>query len=399
MDPEIRRIKNFIEENQLFAPGDGLVVGLSGGPDSVFLLYVLQALQESLPYTLRAVHVHHGIRGEEADRDADFSEALCRKLRIPFRKMQVQAPAYAAKHGLSLEEAARMLRYEALEEARQELEAELRKEAADRRASAFHGSNQNGPKAEPCRPEPAVWISVAHHQDDQAETVLHHLARGSGLRGLAGMEPCRDHIIRPLLYTKREDILKWLIRNHVRYMTDSTNEDRQYTRNHIRGSVLPELRRINPEASAHIAAAAELLREADDFFRETAVRFTASHAAQVSAKAAESVQEAPAASDVPEAAQAEEAAALRSISLDTDELKTYPPLLRRYVYMELIRRIGVPLKDWGAVHFSALDRLIFGPGGAHLDLPCRMSADYRKKHLILSVNRDVLSMKRRKNHG
>lgn len=229
MDPEIRRIKNFIEENQLFAPGDGLVVGLSGGPDSVFLLYVLQALQESLPYTLRAVHVHHGIRGEEADRDADFSEALCRKLRIPFRRMQVQAPAYAAKHGLSLEEAARMLRYEALEEARQELEAELRKEAADRRASAFHGSNQNGPKAEPCRPEPAVWISVAHHQDDQAETVLHHLVRGSGLRGLAGMEPCRDHIIRPLLYTKREDILKWLIRNHVRYMTDSTNEDRQYT--------------------------------------------------------------------------------------------------------------------------------------------------------------------------
>lgn len=405
MDRLILDIKNFIEAKRLIEPGDGVVIGLSGGPDSVFLLYVLHALQDHIPCTLRALHVHHGIRGAEADRDARFSEELCRTLGIPFRIIRVQAPAYAAQHGQSLEEAARILRYEALEEVRQELEAALRREAAERPgvalaerpSAACAGRCGNAEKGR----WPNAWISVAHHLDDQAETVLHHLVRGSGLRGLAGMEPRRDHVIRPLLYTKREDILKWLAGKNVHYVTDSTNEDQKYTRNRLRGCVLPALKSINPEAAEHIASAAELVREADDFFRESAVRFAEHHAVLTGplqgAGAAEMlpVQDAHAVLPVPSG----EAACLRAISLDTRELRTCPPLLRRYVYMELIRRMDVPLKDWGAVHFDALDRLVFGPGGGHLDLPCRMSADYRKKHLILRQNRDVLSMKRRKNHG
>ena len=405
MDALMLEIKRYIEANQLIRPGDGVVVGLSGGPDSVFLLYALHTLQARMGFTLRAVHVHHGIRGAEADRDEAFSEKLCAKLDIPFQAVHVAAPAYAAQHGLSLEEAARILRYEALEAARQRLTQAT-----------------------------AAWIAVAHHLDDQAETVLHNLVRGAGLRGLAGMENRRNHVIRPLLSIKREDILKWLKQYDIPYVTDSTNADPHYTRNRIRSTVLPELREINPEASAHIAHSAALLREADAFFHALALQYVDAHATlTVAPDSANAIdrdahtrpqtavfQDAPVTLPEPGAstrgttprppalaeksaegaAEApDEATILRSIALPVTALREYPELVRQYVYSELLRRIGTPQKDWSAVHYRDIDRLIFGPGGAHLDLPYRMSAEYRKKTLILQENREVISVKRRKNHG
>ena len=405
MDALMLEIKRYIGANQLIRPGDGVVVGLSGGPDSVFLLYALYTLQGRMGFTLRAVHVHHGIRGAEADRDEAFSEKLCAKLDIPFQAVHVAAPAYAAQHGLSLEEAARILRYEALEAARQQLTQ-----------------------------APAAWIAVAHHLDDQAETVLHNLVRGAGLRGLAGMENRRNHVIRPLLSIKREDILKWLKQYDIPYVTDSTNADPHYTRNRIRSTVLPELREINPEASAHIAHSAALLREADAYFHALALKYVDAHAmltvapdlANAVDRSAHARPKSPAlpGSSVPlpepdgpgaettprppalaensaeGAAEApDEATILRSIALPVTALREYPELVRQYVYSELLRRIGTPQKDWSAVHYRDIDRLIFGPGGAHLDLPYRMSAEYRKKNLILQENREVISVKRRKNHG
>lgn len=404
MDALMLKIKRYIGANQLICPGDGVVVGLSGGPDSVFLLYALHTLQARLGFTLRAVHVHHGIRGAEADRDEAFSEKLCAKLAVPFQAVHVAAPEYAAQHGLSLEEAARILRYEALETARQQMGT------------------------------PSAWIAVAHHLDDQAETVLHNLVRGAGLRGLAGMENRRNHVIRPLLSIKREDILKWLEQNNIPYVTDSTNADPHYTRNRIRSTVLPELRVINPEASAHIAHSAALLREADAYFHALAIQYVDAHAtrtgtpdsANAADRSAHTRPQSPAlpGSSVPlpepntpgegtiprpsalaeDRAEGEtevpgEAPILRSIALPVTELKAYPELVRQYVYSELLRRIGTPQKDWSAVHYRDIDRLIFGPGGAHLDLPYRMSAEYRKKTLILQENREVISVKRRKNHG
>lgn len=405
MDALMLEIKRYIEANQLIRPGDGVVVGLSGGPDSVFLLYALHTLQLRMGFTLRAVHVHHGIRGAEADRDEAFSEKLCAKLEIPFQAVHVAAPAYAAQHGLSLEEAARILRYEALEAARQQL-----------------GQTR------------VAWIAVAHHLDDQAETVLHNLVRGAGLRGLAGMENRRNHVIRPLLSIKREDILKWLKQYDIPYVTDSTNADPHYTRNRIRSTVLPELREINPEASAHIAHSAALLREADAYFHALALQYVDAHATlTVAPDSANAIdrdahirpqtavfQNAPVTLPEPGASArgttprppalaedsakgateaTDEATILRSIALPVTALREYPELVRQYVYSELLRRIGTPQKDWSAVHYRDIDRLIFGPGGTHLDLPYRMSAEYRKKTLILQENREVISVKRRKNHG
>ncbi len=449
MDALMLEIKRYIEKNQLICPGDGVVVGLSGGPDSVFLLYALHTLQARMGFTLRAVHVHHGIRGAEADRDEAFSAELCAKLAVPFQAVHVEAPAYAAQHGLSLEEAARILRYEALEAARQQLGQTLAARpsnspvpdsARTSDSPAFTaGSPSRLPddwsmKGLPAPSAPAAWIAVAHHLDDQAETVLHNLVRGAGLRGLAGMENRRNHVIRPLLSIKREDILKWLGQNNIPYVTDSTNADPHYTRNRIRSTVLPELREINPEASAHIAHSAALLREADAYFHALALQYVDAHAtltgAPDSANAVDRSAHArpkspalpgpsvplpepdgPGAETTPRStALAEtgaegateapaEATILRSIALPVVKLKEYPEFVRQYVYIELIRRIGTPQKDWSAVHYRDIDRLIFGPGSAHLDLPYRMSAEYRKKTLILQKNREVISVKRRKNHG
>lgn len=416
MDALMLEIKRYIEKNQLIRPGDGVVVGLSGGPDSVFLLYALHTLQTRMGFTLRAVHVHHGIRGAEADRDAAFSAELCAKLAVPFQAVHVAAPAYAAQHGLSLEEAARILRYEALETARQQLAQALAAARSSDSPATIADSPSHLPDAPSMRgltatSAPAAWIAVAHHLDDQAETVLHNLVRGAGLRGLAGMENRRNHVIRPLLSIKREDILKWLEQNKIAYVTDSTNADPHYTRNRIRSTVLPELREINPEASAHIAHSAALLREADAYFHALALQYVDAHATLTVPPVPLPESDTPGEGAIPRpSALAEtgaegatevpaEATILRSIALPVTELKAYPELVRQYVYSELLRRIGTPLKDWSAVHYRDIDRLIFGPGGAHLDLPYRMSAEYRKKTLILQENREVISVKRRKNHG
>lgn len=289
-------------------------------------------------------------------------------------------------------------------------------------------------KGLPASSAPAAWIAVAHHLDDQAETVLHNLVRGAGLRGLAGMENRRNHVIRPLLSIKREDILKWLKQYDIPYVTDSTNADPHYTRNRIRSTVLPELREINPEASAHIAHSAALLREADAYFHALALQYVDAHAmltvapdsANAVDRSAHARPKSPALPGPPvplpepgasargttprPPALAEnsaegateasgEATILRSIALPVTALREYPELVRQYVYSELLRRIGTPQKDWSAVHYRDIDRLIFGPGGTHLDLPYRMSAEYRKKTLILQENREVISVKRRKNHG
>ena len=361
MDAMLRKLANIMEEEKLVRRGDAVIVGLSGGPDSVFLLQALSALREKFGFRLFAVHVHHGIRGEEADRDAAFSWKMAEELAVPFRLVRVPAPEYAEKHGLSLEEAARILRYRAFQEYRTALSE---KEDVN-----------------------TVWIAVAHHLDDQAETILHNFVRGSGMRGMAGMDVKRDFIIRPLLSIKREDILKWLKDQHIPYVFDSTNEDLQYTRNRIRQVVLPELQKINPEAALHICETAVMLREAETFFREKAEEYVKNHGTLAENAIALTAMKIP--DDHVE----------KTIKLSVSELKKEAPLFRSYVMMELIRKLDVPLKDWTRRHFRDMDRLIFGPGNGHLDLPAKVSADYVKKHLIVSIHQDVISMKRRKNHG
>lgn len=207
----------------------------SGGADSTALLMALFQLRDTLEIDLRAVHVHHGIRGAEADRDAQFCAQFCEKYGIPFQCVQVDVPAYAAEQKLSLETAARLLRYRALENA-----------------------------------APAGEIATAHHMGDNAETVLFHLLRGSGMKGLRGILPRSGRIIRPLLGAEKTEILTFLQENGQDFVEDSTNFTGESSRNRIRTELMPLLQKENPAALRHIAMTAELLAEDEDLLAQQA---------------------------------------------------------------------------------------------------------------------------------
>lgn len=216
---------DYIQKHQLFSHGDKIVVGVSGGADSVCLLYLLKECQREWKLSLFVVHVHHGIRGAEAAGDARFVEELAEQLSLPFFLVEGDVPAMAKASGMSEEEAGRKFRYEELERIRKE--------------------------------QGADYIAVAHHRDDQAETVLFRLFRGTGVRGLAGMAPARGVVIRPLLFAGRQEIEEYLRQQGMGWREDSTNESTVYSRNWIRRVLLPQIaEKINARTVQHIAETA-----------------------------------------------------------------------------------------------------------------------------------------------
>lgn len=232
---QFQQLSQMLLQDGLLPSAGTLTVAFSGGADSTALLCLLHSLQDSCGYTLHAVHVHHGIRGEEADRDAVFCQQLCGKRGIPYQQIAVDAPKFAKEAHLSLETAARQLRYEALEQA-----------------------------------APTGLIATAHHADDQAETMLFHLVRGSGLRGLCGIPARRGRIIRPLLQIPKADLLAYLEEIGQDFVTDSTNLLCDGSRNLLRHEVLPLLYGYNPQSIAHMSRTAALLSEDEALLSETA---------------------------------------------------------------------------------------------------------------------------------
>lgn len=213
---------------------DAVVVGLSGGPDSVSLLAaLLDAAARGRLKTVFACHVHHGIRGAAADDDERFCRSLCDKLCVPLAVARVDAPNEAKKQGVSLETAARELRYAALENARIAFGAE--------------------------------WIAVAHHRLDQAETVLMHLMRGAGLNGLIGMRNVNGRIIRPLLGVSKAEITAFLTENGIDFCTDETNSEPAAARNRVRNELLPLMETLRPGAIGSIADCAKRLSDDADY--------------------------------------------------------------------------------------------------------------------------------------
>lgn len=237
----LHKVRNYIKETGILKGVEQIVVGLSGGADSVCLLRVLQELQHVFDFRLQAVHVNHQIRGEEALQDENFSKELCRKLQIPFQTVTRNVPELATKQGISEEEAGRQVRYQAFEELAKQLEEQ--------------GS--------------CVCIAVAHHQNDQAETVLHHLCRGTDLAGLAGMPAKNGRVIRPLLCLKRSEIEDYLQSIQQNYVMDSTNKELRYTRNRLRNQILPALETyVNEGTVEHMAQAAESMGEIRDYMEQ-----------------------------------------------------------------------------------------------------------------------------------
>ena len=234
-----KKVVNYIKKFNMLDEGDKVLAGVSGGADSMCLLLVLLKIKNLFNINISVVHVNHGLRGKAAQLDAEFVEQICGRFNVECIVRNVNVKDYAAREKQSEEEAARNLRYKMF--------------------------------ASVCRELQCTKIAVAHHADDQAETVLFQMFRGSGLKGLSGMLPVRDNIIRPLLCVSRAEIEDFLKQSHMEYCTDATNYSVDYTRNKIRLNILPYIKdNINEGVVSHLISIADDARRADLFLQREA---------------------------------------------------------------------------------------------------------------------------------
>ena len=234
-----------------------IYVALSGGADSTALLFILK----ELGYRLNALHCNFHLRGEESNRDQAFVEQLCREQDVPLFVRHFETEAYAKQHHISIEMAARELRYGWFKE-----RLTLAPTPGSPLTPPCRGRNQSPELSTPLQRMGKVLVAVAHHRDDQAETLLLNLLRGAGLRGMAGMQPNHDGIIRPLLCLSREEILQYLESRGQTYVTDSTNAERIALRNRIRLDAVPLLQSINPSAVEHLSLACDNARQSLNYY-------------------------------------------------------------------------------------------------------------------------------------
>ena len=314
MDSFERKVQEYMQEHEMLTQGDTIVLGVSGGADSVALLLVFCELRPLYDLALKVVHVHHGIRAE-ADGDADYVRDLCGKLDVPFTLVYKNIPEMVKQQGRSGEELGRQVRYEAFRQA-----------LGDCRGS----------------------IAVAHHQSDQAETVLHNLLRGTGLAGLKGMVPRKDGVIRPFLGVTRQELEQYLERKKIPYRTDATNLTDDYTRNRIRHHLLGyATTQINDRATEHIALAAEHVRQACEYLDR-----------QI------------------EEAKAHCVLTKEPLTIDLDRFLTLDPFLQKQLILSCVDR------DFEAKHLALVFELLGKEGEKHLALPGGLTVIKQYRRLI-----------------
>ncbi len=309
----------------MISRGDHILAGVSGGADSVCLLLILYELRARLGITLSAVHVNHGIR-EEAGEDAAFTADLCGQLGIPFYLREIDVPSAKAQTGMSEEEAARLLRYEAFEQLQKDISADK--------------------------------IAVAHNACDQAETMIMNMARGSGLRGMTGIRSVRGTIIRPLLSTDRQEIEDYLQAAGRDYVTDRTNLEDEHTRNRIRHHLLPLLTEsVNAGAVRHMGELSSDLAQISDFLDRMADDYLSANACYKSDNAGG-----------------------RSYIVELGPFRELDPVVQKAVIKRSLLAVTESAKDIGRVHIDAIMELCRDRAGEKsLNLPygllCRRSYD------------------------
>lgn len=327
----LNKVEEFMDRYHMAASGDHIIAGVSGGADSVCLLTVLMELSRRKKFTLEAVHINHMLRGDEADRDASYVADLCAAWGIRLLTVSCNVEEYAGLHHMSLEEAGRKLRYEIFQ----------------KQAAASGGAK----------------IAVAHHGNDQAETVLYQMLRGSSLRGAGGIRPVRGNIIRPLLCLTRHDIEQYLCKNNIRFCIDSTNLLDDYARNKIRNKIIPYLtEEINAEAVLNINHLAWDLQEGYDYINSQAKKLL-------------------------DCAMMEE----HRISFSVKELLKEPSILRREALRMAMEMLSGTAKDITRKHIEAVEELLLGQVSRKAELPYHMIAfrDYEKLVLCNAEYRNL----------
>jgi tRNA(Ile)-lysidine synthase len=235
----IKTIQNFAFANNLWEKNSKIIIGVSGGSDSVSLLDILKKLETKYDFKLHVAHVNYGLRGNESNQDEEFVKKLAKKYKLPFTLLKPKKSAYKG----NLESNLREIRYDFFENLRCELEFDL--------------------------------VAVAHNQDDQAETVLMRIIRGSGLNGLSAMKAKTKNVIRPLLQTSKQEILSYVKQNKLQYRTDKTNLDTKFTRNAIRHNLLPYLEEnFNPAIKQTLSQWSLSVADDYEFIEKSAESFT-----------------------------------------------------------------------------------------------------------------------------
>lgn len=298
----------------MIQPGDRLVLGVSGGADSVCLLFVLLEYRKRIPFEMLVVHVNHGIRGDAADEDAAYVEALCREQGLIFRLESADVKGLAVREKCSEEDAGRRLRYKAFRKAAEE----------------FGGTK----------------IAVAHNAGDRAETMLLHLFRGSGLKGLRGIEPVREEIIRPVLCLERREIEEYLRERQISWRTDATNEGDGYTRNRIRHYLLPWAEQeVSGRVVGHMCRTADILSETEEYLRQQTLEALKCCTNRVSGFRGEELE------------------------IDIAGFLAFHPVLRKRMILALGEELSPTGKDISAVHVEEILSLFEREGNRSVSLP------------------------------
>ena len=321
--------ERFILSQGLVSPGDVVLAGVSGGPDSMAMLCILDRLRERLGFTLAVVHVHHGIRGAEAERDLQQVRTVCEKLGLKLYVFRYDVPAIARRQKTGIEQTGRQVRREAFEKV----------------ISRDYPENRS-------------LIALAHNRNDQAETVLQHLCRGSGLRGLAGIRPRAGNVIHPLLFARREEIISWLTAEDISFGRDSSNDEDDYTRNRIRHHLIPLLQEeVHPGAVGQIARTADFLAMAEEYLAGEGRRLYERYSSS-----------------------------LQDLILIDEELLKEPPVLQYYVLRTALEKASGRQADWGLAHIRQALALMENRSGRRADMGDGIKAVRTDRGLVLGRN-------------
>ncbi|HUV94142.1 MAG TPA: tRNA lysidine(34) synthetase TilS [Anaerolineae bacterium] len=343
----IRQVQQTIDAHGLLLPRDTVVLGVSGGPDSLCMLDVLRRLAPTYHASLHVAHLHHGIRGQDADEDSAFVAELCRGWGVPCKVERIDVPALAQRRGLAIEEAARQARYAFLRSCAHAVDAES--------------------------------VAVAHNADDQVETVLMHFLRGAGLAGLRGMRPlawmdelrlranflesppgpqARIRLIRPLLEVSRQEIEKYCREQGLQPRFDRSNLDQTYFRNRLRHELIPFLETYNPNVRQVLRRTAEVVAADYELLRVHLARTW------------------------PDVVRSESDVA---ITFDLNALRSLPLGLQRSIMREGIHRLRRSLRNISFVHVDDAVRIVReGKVGAIATLPRRLALTLDYEQAILA---------------
>lgn len=326
----MEKVYYYIEKHNMINTNEKVIVGVSGGADSLCLLFVLLEYRKKVPFTLLVVHVEHGIRGEESLADASYVERICRENEIWFTCISCDVPRLAGEQKISVEEAARLARYQAFEKVKKEQQADK--------------------------------IAVAHNQNDQAETMLFRFARGTGIAGAGGIRPVNGCIIRPLLTCSRKEIEAYLQDRNICWREDASNADTEYTRNCLRHHVLPVLEReVNERTVMHLAALAEEMQQVQVYMEKQAKK---------------------------QADQCVSQSGTGRWSLDIRAFEQAEPIMQSYLLREILRRTGHPMRDVSRVHIEAVRALAQGQSGRMTVLPGGTEVRREFGELLFAVDKE-----------